>query len=126
MRLLIDTQIFVWVTQDNPRLSAQAKEIILSATEVFVSAVSIWEIAIKSRIGKIKADPKRMIKAIQESGFYELPVTTIHAAGVEHLPDHHRDPFDRLLLAQSLAEPLKLLTTDSQLPKYSDLVIQVQ
>lgn len=125
MRLLIDTQIFIWVTQDNPRLSAQAKEIILSATEVFVSAVSIWEIAIKRRIGKINADPKRMIKAIQESGFYELPVTTIHAAGVELLPDHHRDPFDRLLLAQSLAEPLRLLTTDSQLPKYSDLVIQV-
>jgi PIN domain nuclease of toxin-antitoxin system len=125
MRLLIDTQIFIWATQDNTRLSSQAKEIILAATEVFVSAVSIWEISIKSKLGKIKADPKRMIKAIQESGFYELPVTSIHAAGVELLPDHHRDPFDRLLLAQSLAEPLRLLTADAQLPKYSDLVILV-
>jgi PIN domain nuclease of toxin-antitoxin system len=69
--------------------------------------------------------PRTRIKAIQESGFYGLPVTSIHAARVELLPDHPRDPFDRLLLAQSLAEPLRLLTADAQLPQYSDLVILV-
>ena len=125
MRLLLDTQVFVWITQDSPRLSKRAKAMILEASEVFVSAASIWEIAIKARLGKIDADPKRMAEAITESGFSELPITAQHAAGVEDLPDHHRDPFDRLLVAQALAEPLKLMTSDAQIAKYLNLVIQI-
>ena len=125
MRLLLDTQIFIWVTQDNPRLSAEARVILLGATEVFVSAASIWEIANKAGLGKLKADPRRLAQAIPASGFRELPVSSLHAAGVELLPDHHRDPFDRLLVAQALAEPLRLVTADGQLARYTDLVIQV-
>lgn len=125
MRLLLDTQVFIWVTQDNPRLTKAAKAMILEASEVFVSAASIWEIAIKARLGKIDADPQEMAQAIITSGFCELPITAQHAAGVERLPDHHKDPFDRLLLAQALTEPLRLVTSDHQIANYSDLVIQV-
>ena len=125
MRLLLDTQAFVWVVQDSPRLSAAAREVILGAAEVYVSAASIWEIAIKAGLGKISADPVRMVQAITESGFVELPITAQHASGVERLPDHHRDPFDRLLIAQALAEPLRLLSSDAQMAKYTDLVIQI-
>jgi PIN domain nuclease of toxin-antitoxin system len=125
MRLLLDTQVFVWITQDNPRLSKAAKALVLDASEVFVSAASIWEIAIKARLGKIDADPQRMAQAIAESGFSELPITAQHAAGVEQLADHHKDPFDCLLVAQALAEPLRLVSADHQLAKYSDLVIQI-
>jgi PIN domain nuclease of toxin-antitoxin system len=125
MRLLLDTQVFVWITQDNPRLSKAAKALVLDASEVFVSAASIWEIAIKARLGKIDADPQRMAQAIAESGFSELPITAQHAAGVERLADHHKDPFDCLLVAQALAEPLRLVSADHQLAKYSDLVIQI-
>jgi len=125
MRLLLDTQVFVWITQDSPRLTKAAKALILDASEVYVSAASIWEIAIKARLGKIDADPQQMAQAIAASGFSELPITVQHAAGVELLPDHHKDPFDRLLLAQALAEPLRLVSADGQLAKYSDLVIQI-
>ena len=75
----------------------------MDATEVYVSAASIWEIAIKSGLGKIKADPRRLAQAIEASGFIELPVTARHAAGVALLPEHHRDPFARLLIAQALS-----------------------
>jgi PIN domain nuclease of toxin-antitoxin system len=125
MRLLLDTQVFVWITQDSPRLSKAARALILDASEVYVSAASIWEIAIKAGLGKIDADPRRMAQAIEESGFSELPVTAQHAAEVALLPEHHRDPFDRLLIAQALAEPLRLLSSDSQLVPYSDLVIHI-
>jgi PIN domain nuclease of toxin-antitoxin system len=125
MRLLLDTQVFVWITQDSPRLTKAAKALILDASEVYVSAASIWEIAIKARLGKIDADPRQMAQAIAASGFSELPITVQHAAGVELLSDHHKDPFDRLLLAQALAEPLRLVSADGQLAKYSDLVIQI-
>ena len=125
MRLLLDTQVFVWITQDSPRLTKAAKALILEASEVYVSAASIWEIAIKARLGKIDADPRQMAQAIAASGFTELPISAQHAAGVELLPDHHKDPFDRLLIAQALAEPLRLVSADDQLARYSDLVIRI-
>jgi len=125
MRILLDTQVFIWVIQDNPRLSQAARDTILGASEVYVSAASIWEIAIKARLGKIAADPVRMIQAITESGFSELSITAQHAAAIEQLPDHHKDPFDRLLVAQAMAEPLRLMSSDPQIAKYTDLVIQI-
>ena len=125
MRLLLDTQVFVWSVQDSDRLSSQARDLIEEATEVFISAATIWEIAIKAGLGKIKADPQALAQAIGASGFKELLVSARHAAAVERLPDHHRDPFDRLLVAQALTEPLRLLTTDRKLADYSDLVIQL-
>lgn len=122
MRLLLDTHIFLWVVTDSRRLRAAARKAIASAEAVHVSAASIWEIAIKVRLGKIDGDPRQLAEAIEPSGFLELPVTATHAARVAQLPDHHNDPFDRLLVAQALTEPLVLLTADAQLVRYGELV----
>jgi PIN domain nuclease of toxin-antitoxin system len=123
MRLLLDTHVFLWAVADSPLLKPAARRIIESADEVFVSAASIWEVAIKARLGKIQGDPRDLIDAIGASGFVELPVTAAHAAGVSLLDPHHQDPFDRLLVAQALAEPLRLLTADVALARYTDLVV---
>lgn len=123
MRLLLDTHVFLWAVAGSRRLTVPARRFIESADEVYVSAASIWEIAIKARLGKIEADPSALAAAIEPSGFLELPVRAAHAAGVARLEPHHGDPFDRLLIAQALAEPLKLLTVDDRLAMYSDLVV---
>lgn len=125
MRLLLDTQVFIWVTIDSPRLKTSARALLVEAEETYVSAASIWEIAIKARLGKIDADPREMTMAIEGSGFRELPVTTRHAAGVGDLPFHHHDPFDRLLIAQAISEPLRLVSADAMLARYSELVLLV-
>jgi PIN domain nuclease of toxin-antitoxin system len=97
----------------------------MQADSIYVSSVSIWEIAIKARLGKIQADPELLIKKIEASGFIELAVLYVHALEVAKMPMHHADPFDRLLVAQAIRENLSLLTTDARLPQYSSLVIQV-
>lgn len=104
-------------------LKPAARRIIESADQVYVSAASIWEVAIKSRLGRIDVDPQALASAIDASGFVELPVLSVHAAGVAQLPLHHHDPFDRLLVAQALAEPLKLLTADAVVALYGDIVL---
>ena len=118
MRLLIDTQIFIWAVIDSDYLSESARRIILDATEVFVSAASIWEIAIKCKIGKLEGDPRVFATAIVESGFHELVISARHACMVNELPLYHRDPFGRLLVAQALFEPFRLLTADKKLAQY--------
>ena len=125
MRLLLDTHIFLWSVAGNPLLKAATRRFIESADEVFVSAASLWEIAIKARLGKIEADADELVAAITQSGFVELPVRAAHAAGVSRLEMHHNDPFDRLLVAQAVAEPMKLLTADAVLARYSELVVLV-
>jgi len=125
MRLLIDTQIFIWVVLDSDKLGVKARQIILAATEVFVSAASIWEIAIKAKIGKLEGNPDEFVEAIKQSGFRELVISARHAAKVHELPLYHRDPFDRILIAQALTEPLRFLTADSMLEQYSELVMMV-
>lgn len=125
MRLLLDTHIFLWAVADSALLRPAARRWIESADEVFVSAASIWEIAIKARLGKIDADPDELEAAIAASGFSELPVRARHAKGVVALPLHHADPFDRLLIAQAIAEPMRLLTADAALAPYSELVLMV-
>jgi len=125
MRLLLDTHIFLWVVTDSRRLSAKARNLLRQADAIYVSSASIWEIAIKRRLGKIDAQPGELADAIEASGFLALPITPRHAATVESLPDHHRDPFDRLLVAQALHEPLRLVTADETLSRYSDLVLRV-
>jgi PIN domain nuclease of toxin-antitoxin system len=126
MRLLLDTHIFLWAVAGSPSLKAATREIMEAADEIYVSAASIWEIAIKARLGKIAANPLELASAITASGFLELAVTGAHAAGVAGLELHHNDPFDRILIAQALSEPLKLLTADGVLTKYSDIVLLVQ
>jgi PIN domain nuclease of toxin-antitoxin system len=125
MRLLLDTHIFLWAAAGSRLLKPAARRILESADEVYVSAASIWEVALKARLGKIKADPEALAAAIDASGFVELPITSSHAAGVGRLEPHHNDPFDRLLIAQALAEPLKLLTADATLARYGAMVLLV-
>ncbi|ODU10510.1 MAG: twitching motility protein PilT [Rubrivivax sp. SCN 71-131] len=125
MRLLLDTHVFLWAVVASPLLKPATRRIIEAADEVHVSAASIWEIAIKVRLGKLRADPAELVTAIDASGFVELPVRAVHTAGVAQLALHHHDPFDRLLVAQALAEPLRLLTADAALAAYGDIVLPV-
>jgi len=125
VRLLLDTHIFLWLASANPQLSPRSKQVIESAEKVFVSSATIWEIAIKVRLGKLKADLDQLIREIEANRFEELPVLARQAKLVAALPLHHGDPFDRLLIAQAIAEPLHLLTVDPKLKEYSELVIQV-
>lgn len=125
MRLLLDTQIVYWHFYEPKNLPKQVPQLMADAEAVLVSAVSIWEIAIKVRIGKMKANPRRIVQFMEAAGFIELPVFSRHTVLVTELPMHHGDPFDRLLIAQAMSEPLNLLTSDAQLRQYSDLVIYV-
>jgi PIN domain nuclease of toxin-antitoxin system len=125
MHILLDTHIYLWHVSDDELLSKEARSLILEAESIHISAASLWEIAIKVKLGKLNADLERLIAEMESSGFLELPVTSRHAAQVAKLPLLHGDPFDRLLVAQAMNEPLYLVTTDSQLPQYSTLVIQV-
>lgn len=125
MRLLLDTHIYIWALMDDRKLSKAARKLILDADEVFVSSASIWEASIKAGLGKLDADVGLLVTGIEASGFVELPVRAVHAAMVQDLPDIHRDPFDRILVAQALHEPLRLLTSDAHLAAYSELVVTV-
>ncbi len=125
MRLLLDTHIFLWLTADDKRLNEQARQTMLGASEIFISSASIWEIAVKFRIGKIRVDPEDAIREMEICGFQELPVRNSHAAEVARLPLLHNDPFDRLLIAQAITEPLHLLTADACLAAYSELVVTI-
>jgi PIN domain nuclease of toxin-antitoxin system len=122
VRVLLDTHVFLWSVLDSPKLREQARQEIRDAETVYVSAASIWEIALKARLGRIKGDVDKLVGAIQESGFTELSVRALHAARVTDLPGHHQDPFDRLLVAQAMTEPLVLLRADRTLTRYSELV----
>jgi len=122
MRLLIDTNIFLWSLQDDKKLTKNAKITLENANEVYVSSASIWEIAIKKDIGKIEVDVEQLAEAISAAGFIELPITAKHASTILTLKNIHRDPFDRLLIAQAISEPLILLTSDKLLKDYSSLV----
>lgn len=123
MRLLLDTQVYLWFLADSRKLHARSRSLIIESEQVFVSAASIWEATVKVALGRLDARPEDLVDGIPASGFVELPVRARHAARVADLPDHHRDPFDRLLIAQSLDEPLHLLTSDAILPRYSPLVL---
>jgi PIN domain nuclease of toxin-antitoxin system len=94
----------------------------MNATEVYVSSASIWEAVIKIKLNKLEVDIGQMVSAIVESGFLELPISAGHAAVISRLPDIHRDPFDRMLIAQAMYEPLTFLTADATLKNYSELV----
>lgn len=122
MKLLIDTHVYLWWLQDSPKLTEKARTQIQDATEVYVSSASIWEATIKASIGKLRVDVDQLVAEISKSGFQELPITAAHAAMVARLPDIHKDPFDRILIAQAMSEPLRFLTADAVLNAYSELV----
>jgi PIN domain nuclease of toxin-antitoxin system len=122
MRLLLDTQIFLWYLDQTARIPRMAREAIEAADNaVLVSAVVIWEIAIKASVGRLEiptTDLRRLPRLIEATGFDELPVLARHAAGVHALPWHHRDPFDRLMVAQARDESLTLVTLDPAIRAY--------
>ncbi len=122
MHLLLDTHVFLWFLKNDRDLSVKARKLIIDAEEVYVSSASIWEAAIKINLGKLNADINALATSIEAQGFLELPITARHAAFISTLVDHHRDPFDRMLIAQAMTEPLRLLTADQQLARYSELV----
>jgi PIN domain nuclease of toxin-antitoxin system len=125
MRLLLDTHIFLWRVANAPNLLKKAHGIIDAADEVFVSSATIWELSIKVGLGKLEVDIDLLVSSIVDSGFVELPVRVMHAARVRSLPNIHHDPFDRILVAQAISEPLHLMTADAYLGGYSDLVLSI-
>ncbi|HEX5435894.1 MAG TPA: type II toxin-antitoxin system VapC family toxin [Gemmatimonadaceae bacterium] len=116
-RLLLDTHVWLWWQADDRRLSKTARAAIMGAAEVYVSAASAWEMAIKTALGKLDA-PDDVAGAVDAGGFSELPVHFRHIAALCILPAHHRDPFDRLLLAQAYVDDLTFVTADPTLPQY--------
>jgi PIN domain nuclease of toxin-antitoxin system len=127
MRLLLDTHVAIWALVAPERLAKAAQALIADPeNEVFVSAASIWEIAVKHRLGKLSAPPFSGTDAIgyfRAAGYRLLAVNAEHAAATESLPPHHADPFDRLLVAQAQGEPLRLVTHDTKLAAYGELIL---
>jgi PIN domain nuclease of toxin-antitoxin system len=121
VRLLLDTHVLLWLLAGSRKLPREARELVVQS-DAYVSAASIWEIAIKVSLGKLDVDPEVVRAALGPSGFEELPVTAEHAAAVSRLPLHHHDPFDRLLVSQASVEPMVLLTADAALCPYGPLV----
>lgn len=121
MRVLLDTHLLLWALTDPRRLPVAFRRE-LDAAEVYVSAASIWEIAIKRAIGKIHFEPSTVLEALEPAGFKSLAITGAHAAAVAQLPMIHKDPFDRLLIAQARTEPMQLVTNDTVLTGYGQSV----
>lgn len=117
-RLLLDTHVLLWAFEDDPQIAKGVREAITDpGNEVFVSAASVWEIAIKRSLGKVRFAGD-VAATVEQAGFLELPVTFFHAEQAGGLPSHHRDPFDRMLVAQAQAEGLVLVTNDADIPRY--------
>ncbi len=128
MNLLLDTHVALWAITDSPRLPQTARELIQSArTTVWISVASIWEITIKHTLGRgeMPVSGHAAMRYFRESGYRFLPIEAEHAVAVASLPPHHQDPFDRLLVAQALVEPMRLMSHDALLARYSDTVIEV-
>ncbi len=123
MKILLDTHAFLWLVSDHPRLSDMAKAVFLdNSNELFLSAVSGFEIAVKHGLGKLKlsASPKDFVRRrIENNNLIELPISMEHATNLQNLPLIHRDPFDRLLISQSMVESMPLLSADQQMRAYS-------
>jgi PIN domain nuclease of toxin-antitoxin system len=130
LKLLLDTHIALWAVEDNPRLTRAARDIINAAqSELFVSVVSLWEIAIKHTLVRGKQSMPMPVSDAQRyfaaSGFEIVPATAAHVMALEDLPRLHGDPFDRLIVATSLSEPFRLVTHDQQLAAYGPTIIVV-
>lgn len=121
MKLLLDTHLLLWAAGEPDKLSARAKALLEDQDNVLLfSAASLWEITIKAGLGRadFQIDPHLLRRGLIENGYQELPITSQHALMVGQLPDMHRDPFDRILVAQATVEGLLLLTHDSLVQAY--------
>lgn len=116
--LLLDTHVFLWWKLDDARLREAVRDVVANAELVFVSAASAWEVGIKARLGKLDLDGADFAAGVIDSGFERLAIGFEHAAETKELPLHHRDPFDRMLVAQARVERLTLVTHDRQLEPY--------
>jgi len=128
LKLLLDTQLLLWAAGQPERLSAAARKLFTDPrNELLFSAASLWEVAIKSSLGRedFRVEPRLLRRGLLDNGYVELPVTSQHAVNIDSLPPLHKDPFDRLLLAQALSEGITLLTHDAQLAEYPGPVRKV-
>jgi PIN domain nuclease of toxin-antitoxin system len=127
MRLLLDTHVAIWALVSPDLIPERITDLIAAPeNDIFVSAASIWEIGIKFALGKASAPPfsaRDAVAYFTEAGFLSLPVTATHAAAVEELPPIHADPFDRILIAQALSEPLRLISHDAKVAAYGPMVL---
>lgn len=122
MRLLLDTHILLWWVMADRRLSKALASVLASAeNDIAVSAASIWEIAIKRSLRRIDVDLEELLASIIADGFSELPMRFAHSLRLQSLPHHHDDPFDRMLIAQSISEGRRLVTKDSRILAYAGM-----
>jgi PIN domain nuclease of toxin-antitoxin system len=131
LRLLLDTHIALWAVVDDPRLSVRARDLIADPDgEVFVSAASLWEIAIKHALARgapsdMPISGQEALGYFRRAGYELLDISPAHVVAVETLPMLHADPFDRILVAQAMSVPLRLLTHDPTVARYSDSIIHI-
>ncbi len=128
MNLLLDTHVALWAITDSPVLSQKVRALIHAPkSTVWISAVSVWEIAIKHGLGRgdMPVSGQDAVRYFRDSGYRFLAVEPEHAAAVEDLAAYHQDPFDRLLVAQAIIEPMRLITHDATVARYSDSIIKV-
>jgi PIN domain nuclease of toxin-antitoxin system len=119
VRLLLDTQVLLWWMQDDDGLGPDARGLIEDpASDVLVSVVSLWEIVIKARIGKLRADIAKIARVVEAEGFAMLGISREHLLTASELPRHHRDPFDHLLIAQAIVEGASFVTADANAERY--------
>jgi PIN domain nuclease of toxin-antitoxin system len=121
--LLLDTHVLLWWLTDDPTLSEDIKSKLDHEPDVYVSPVTIWEVTIKQAIGKLR-EPADLAEQIRDSGFRELPITFEHAIVAGRLPMIHRDPFDRMLVAQAQCAGITLVTRDANVQKYEVSILQ--
>jgi len=124
LRLLLDTHFAFWWQTGDPRVTEEVRSVVDAADETFVSSVSLWELTIKAGLGKVRIDLPAFAEQVESMGFTWLPIENAHILTLTLLPsfDDHRDPFDRLLVAQSMSEPIILLTVDGKLGRYGSTV----
>ena len=128
MKLLIDTHLLLWAAGQPEKLSTKARKLLNdSRNELLFSAASLWEVAIKATLGRedFRVEPRLLRRGLLDNGYVELPITSLHAVAIDGLPPLHKDPFDRLLLAQALSEGITLLTSDARLARYPGPVRKV-
>jgi PIN domain nuclease of toxin-antitoxin system len=128
MKLLLDTHLLLWAAGQPARLSRAARALLDDPqNELFFSSASLWEVSIKRGLGRndFRVDPRLLRRGLLDNGYSELPITSEHAVSIDSLPSIHKDPFDRILVAQSIVEGITLLTADPVVAQYSGPIRKV-
>ena len=125
MQLLLDTNVLIWYFSGSDRINSIKDLIFSKDAEVYISTVSYWELAIKVRTGKLEININELRQFARNHAFIELPITGDYAQAYLDLPDYHKDPFDHMLIAQAITCPMRLITSDNLLAKYSSLVMVI-